>query len=118
MGGKTWVDSALGKGSTFHFSLRLDRTKAVATESALKAVVSLRDLAVLVVDDHSTNRKIVNTMLKRWLMRPVTASDAEGGLAALERAASTGTPFPLVLLDAHMPEIDGFALAERTKRLH
>jgi CheY-like chemotaxis protein/HPt (histidine-containing phosphotransfer) domain-containing protein len=116
MDGKLWVDSAPGEGSTFHFTTRLGLTKAAPVKSAPKEVVSLRDLAVLVVDDNSTNRKILDAMLKHWLMRPEMASNGEDGLALLQRAASAGTPFPLVLLDAQMPGMDGFALAERIKQ--
>jgi CheY-like chemotaxis protein len=116
MEGNIWVESALGEGSTFHFTARLGQTKAAAAESAPKEVVSLRDLAVLVVDDNFTNRKILDAMLKHWSMRPEMAASGEEGLAVLERAASAGTPFPLVLLDAQMPEMDGFTLAERIKQ--
>ncbi len=116
MDGKIWVESTLGEGSAFHFTARLGLTKAPAAEWGPMEVVSLRDLAVLVVDDNSTNRRILDAMLKHWLMRPAMASNGEDGLAVLERAVFAGTPFPLVLLDAQMPGMDGFALAERIKQ--
>ncbi len=116
MGGNIRVESKVGEGTTFHFTARLGEAKPFAAESTSREVLSLRDLPVLVVDDNGTNRKILDAMLKHWLMRPEMAASGEEGLATLERAASTGTPFPLVLLDAQMPEMDGFALAEQIKQ--
>jgi two-component system sensor histidine kinase/response regulator len=68
-----------------------------------------------VVDDNATNRQILEEVLSRWKMRPTMASGGSAALALLEQAEAAGTLFPLVLLDLHMPDIDGFAVAERIK---
>jgi CheY-like chemotaxis protein len=94
----------------------LSRANGATPKPLPKDVLKLRNLDVLVVDDNFTNRKILDGMLKRWSIRPETVSSGAEGLAALERAASAGSPFPLVLVDAQMPEMDGFALAERVRQ--
>jgi CheY-like chemotaxis protein len=76
----------------------------------------LRDLPVLVVDDNATNRRILQAMLEHWRMRPTTADGGQAALSILEKAKDAGKPFTLILLDAQMPEMDGFALAERIKQ--
>ena len=116
MGGNIWVESGLGKGSTFHFTVCLERAKNAPPQTSPGDIGDLRNLKVLVVDDNSTNREILDVMLKHWLMHPQVASSAQEGLTALEKAADAGAPFSLVLLDAQMPEMDGFWLAERIRQ--
>jgi len=66
---------------------------------------------VLIVDDNATNRRILQKTVAKWGMEPTLAESAPAALAILE--APGGSRFDLILLDAHMPEMDGFALAER-----
>jgi CheY-like chemotaxis protein len=73
-------------------------------------------LPVLVVDDNSTNRKILEEMIANWRMKPVAAPSGPAAIEALRRAHQSGTPFRLVLLDGHMPEMDGFEVAARVKQ--
>jgi len=112
MGGRIGVESEAGRGSTFHFTMRCARSPQPLTRHALPAA-DLRDLPVLVVDDNATNRRILNEMLVHWQMRPTTVNGGEAALGCLLHAVAAGTPFPLVLIDAHMPEMDGFELADR-----
>ena len=78
--------------------------------------MKLRDFPVLVVDDNSTNRKILEEMIANWRMKPVVAPNGPAALDALHRAHQNGTPFRLVLLDGHMPDMDGFEVAARVKQ--
>ena len=71
----------------------------------------VRDLPVLIVDDNTTNRRILYDVLSHGGMRPTIVESGQAALAALTHARDLGTPFPLVLLDAMMPEMDGFTLA-------
>jgi two-component system sensor histidine kinase/response regulator len=113
MGGKIWLESDVGRGSRFHFTARLGIGADVAEPAPVTP--DLHGLAVLVVDDNSTNREFLYALLSRWNMRPLAVEGAEAALAALARARDTGDPFRLVLTDCHMPVTDGFALAERIK---
>ena len=116
MGGKIWVESEPGKGSRFHFTARMGLQKADSTKPLRIAPEQLRGLPVLVVDDNETNRLILMKVLRNWKMEP---SEVDGGLAAiaaLEAAQKSGRRYPLILLDAQMPEMDGFALAEHIKK--
>lgn len=115
MGGRTWVESEVGKGSTVHFTARFGLSKAVLPQR-LTEPVDMKDLPVLVVDDNATNRRILEEVLISWHLKPTVVDGARAGLAAMERARDTGEPFALVLTDAMMPEMDGFALAAQIRR--
>jgi PAS domain S-box-containing protein len=113
MNGRIWVESELGKGSTFHVAVSLSVQDQTSVPPPPLETVKLRDLRALIVDDNFTNRQVLLGMLTRWGMRPTAVENGRDALKALEIAKSTGRPFLLILLDSQMPEMDGFSLAER-----
>ncbi|HET8923308.1 MAG TPA: response regulator [Candidatus Acidoferrum sp.] len=117
MGGSIWVESEKGRGSHFHFTVRMgaaDLRKIRIGTIAPPEI--LRGVRVLVVDDNPTNRRILEGMLKRWEMRPVSVEGGEQALAQLVSAWKAGEAFSLVVLDMHMPKMDGFALVGRIRQ--
>ncbi len=113
MGGRLGVESQPGKGSRFRFTACFGLPGA-RRETPRPA--KLRHLRVLVVDDSATNRRILHEMLAHWRMRPTAVGSGREALEELARAERGGKPYPLVLLDSQMPEMDGFALAEQIRK--
>jgi CheY-like chemotaxis protein len=116
MGGQIEIESKIGLGSTFRFCARFKRPLSLFTQPSVGGSTDLRGIAVLVVDDNATNRRILEEMLRRWDARPTAVDSGAAALAEMRRAIEIGEPYPLVLVDAVMPEMDGFALVERIRQ--
>jgi signal transduction histidine kinase/CheY-like chemotaxis protein len=116
MHGRIWVESEPGKGSRFQFTAQFGMQKVPAKALAPRDASALQDLRVLVVDDNATNRQILTKMLANWRARPTSVASGASAIVRLTEEQSSGKIFPLIILDARMPEMDGFALAECIKR--
>jgi two-component system, sensor histidine kinase and response regulator len=106
MGGAIWVESEVGRGSQFHFTVHLEAVDAHEIKLGIPADPELlRGVKVLVVDDNETNRRILEGMLKRWEMTATTVPSGVEALAQMSAALESENPFGLVLTDSHMPNM-------------
>jgi signal transduction histidine kinase/CheY-like chemotaxis protein len=113
MGGKVWVESQTGEGSRFHFTagFTLPANPPLALSDP---VCSLAGHPVLIVDDNSTNRRVLGEIVRHWRMEPSFASSAEEALRLLRTA--DGPHISVVLCDVHMPGTDGISFCAMVRR--
>ncbi len=116
MGGKLLLESVPGEGSNFRFSIQLEKADSIRPE--LKKYGILQGVRVLIVDDHAINREIIHNQIIAWGMRNGMAATGQEAISILSRASQAEDPYQIVLLDWHLPDVDGLELARMIRAEH
>ncbi len=113
-GGGITVESTLGKGSTFRFTVRL-KVLPIPLQPKVANYVDLKSIRVLIVDDNANNRNILHHQVLSWGMRNGRAESGQNALEMLKMAVAMGDPYELAILDMMMPGMNGLELARAIK---
>jgi PAS domain S-box-containing protein len=116
MHGRVWLESEVARGSRFHFTVRLGLAGPEAVTAREADMRCLKGVRVLIVDDNATNCRILEELFHNWQMLATAASSGAAGLQRLDEAQRAGEPYRLLVLDAHMPGLDGFGLVEQLRQ--
>lgn len=116
MGGQLQVESIMGHGSTFHFTIPFALQGKGTSQTAPEAPALMQGTPILIVDDNATSRNSLRELLTFWRLQPTVVDSGRAALAALQHAAANNRAFPLTILDAHMPEMDGFSVVQQIQQ--
>ena len=116
MGGKLWAESEVGRGTTFRFLARFSISAQSSENTNWKDSMNLKGIRVLIIDDNAANRSLLKGAIEREGMIPSTLDGGQAAIDELTKRVDAPPPFEVIMIDAHMPEVDGFDVASRVKR--
>lgn len=117
MGGDVWVDSVKDKGSTFHFTAWMTKSRKQPCKETLQQQELLTGKKILVVDDNKNNLQILSQFLKRSNMRVIELESPENVIPVIKESFAQKDPIDICIMDIFMPEISGFDVAKQVREL-